>query len=198
MSYVNAVVEAGGVPVVLPPIEKPTSDILSKFDGFILSGGDDPQMEPYGIATHPKATPVLIERQSYETALLDYFNDSPDTPLLCICLGMQMLALSRGGTLNQHLPDTHPESHEIHWGQIHDIKSVNETTLASGNVWSSHRQAIDDAGDLRVLARSSDGVIEAIDDPSRAFTLAVQWHPERTENEPLGADLFKQLILASM
>lgn len=197
MSYVNAIENAGGTPVVLPPIENPSTELLTRFDGFILSGGDDPHMEPFGIPTHPKATLVLKERQSFEYTLLKFLNDSPDTPLLCICLGMQMLALSRGGALNQHLEDTHPDSHSIHMGQAHSIDSTDESTISSGIVWSSHHQAIEHAGDLRVLARSKDGVIEAIDDPSRSFTLGVQWHPERTENSELGTNLFERLVEAS-
>ena len=196
MTYVDAISKAGGVPAILPPIEQLSPVELARFDGFVLSGGDDPQMEPFGGVTHPKSTPVLEARQESETRLLGYLNETPDKPLLCICLGMQMLALSRGGRLNQHLPDSHPDTHQIHWGEVHEIRSADETILPSGEVWSSHRQAVDDPADLRILARSTDGVIEAVDDPTRVFTLGIQWHPERTANDALGIDLFRRLVTA--
>jgi putative glutamine amidotransferase len=200
MTYAQAVEAAGGIPVILPPTSTDPqiiSQLIAQFDGFILSGGDDPVMEPFGAPTHPNVTRVLPARQAFESELITQLNNHPDIPVLGICLGMQMLALGRGGTLNQYLPDTH-DTHESHWNQSHEITSIDETALPSGSVYSSHKQAVSDIADFRVLATSPDGIIEAFDDPSRAFTLAIQWHPERTENPELGVNLFKRLINASI
>lgn len=196
MTYSNAVLLAGGLPAILPPIASDLSHLIEHFDGFILTGGDDPQTEPFGVPTHPAAVRVLEDRQSFETNLLALLNEHPHVPVLGICLGMQMMALCNGGTLNQHLPDTH-DTHSTHWEHEHAIQSIDQSVLKSGVVYSKHRQAVEDPGKYRVLATSSDGIIEAIDDPSRAYTLGVQWHPERTNNEQLGQRIINQFVEAA-
>lgn len=193
MTYAQAILNAGGIPVILPPTPGNVDDLISRFDAFIFSGGDDPKTESFGSPTHKSAIPVLDDRQAFETQLINELNNHPEIPVLGICLGMQMLALCNNGSLNQHLPDTH-DSHEIHWNHEHEIQSTNETIVSSGTVFSSHRQAVLDPGTLRVLATAPDGVIEAVDDPTRAFTLAIQWHPERTTDQSLGQALFNKLI----
>ena len=117
-------------------------------------------------------------------------------PVLGICLGMQMMGLVAGGVLNQHLPETHP-SHADHWEHTHEIRSNDESVLVSGMTYSKHRQAMQDTGSMQTLATAHDGVIEAIYDPSRRFYLGVQWHPERTENVPLGQRIIDQLVDAA-
>ena len=196
MTYAQSVIHAGGVPVILPPTPGRIDDLISRFDAFIFSGGDDPKTEPFGHPTHTHALPVLEPRQSFETELINELSNHPEVPVLGICLGMQMLALCRGGTLNQHLPDTH-SSHASHWDAPHKVVSNDESAIPSGSVYSMHRQSVTDPGELRVLATSPDGIIEAINDPSRAFTLAVQWHPERTQDPNLGQALFDNLILSA-
>jgi putative glutamine amidotransferase len=196
MTYAQSVLDAGGMPVILPPTPGHVDDLIARFDGFILSGGDDPRTEPFGHPTHPEAVPVLEDRQSFEMELIGELDRHPEIPVLGICLGMQMLVLCAGGTLNQHLPDTH-ESHAIHWDHEHEIISAYPEQIASGAVWSGHRQAISEPGSFRVLASSLDGVIEAIDDPNRKFMLGIQWHPERTADRNLGQGLFDRLVQAS-
>lgn len=198
MTYANAVHNAGAIPVILPPVSNNPDTIatlLTRFDAFILSGGDDPKTEPYGVPSHSAITPVLAARQSFETQLINQLNNHPDIPVLGICLGMQMLALTTGGSLNQHLPDTH-DSHADHWKNNHPIISKNESILPSGTSFSAHRQAVADPGTYQVLATAPDGVIEAIYDPDAKFRLAIQWHPERTPFAPLGQNLFNRLVEA--
>ena len=196
MTYSSAVLRAGAIPVILPPIPSDLTQLIEHFDAFILTGGDDPQTESFGVPTHPAAVRVLEDRQSFETNLLNLLNDHPQVPVLGICLGMQMMALCNGGTLNQHLPDTHA-THSAHWEHEHTIESIDQSVLKSGAVYSKHRQAVEDPGKYRVLATSSDNIIEAIDDPDRAFTLGVQWHPERTTNDQLGQHIINQLVDAA-
>jgi putative glutamine amidotransferase len=200
MTYSRAIERAGGIAVILPPMtqhsKRTTTALLSSFDGFILSGGDDPQMESFGTPTHQASTLVLPDRQSFETNLIQELNARPEIPVLGICLGMQMLALCNNGQLNQHLPDTH-EDHQVHWEHDHEIISIENSILPSGTVYSKHRQAVSDPGKMRVIATSHDDIIEAIDAPDRAFTLGVQWHPERTENDELGQGLIDQLVEAA-
>ncbi|MCC6321766.1 MAG: gamma-glutamyl-gamma-aminobutyrate hydrolase family protein [Phycisphaerales bacterium] len=106
LTYTRAIVRAGGLPVILDPDESLIEDQLGKFDGFVLIGGDDPRTEPFGVPTHPAATPMHELRQRYETALARRLLDSPEVPVLGICLGMQMLGLIGGAAIDQHMPET--------------------------------------------------------------------------------------------
>lgn len=196
MTYTHSVLGAGGIPVILPPAPMHIPDLIERFDAFILTGGDDPVTEPFGHPTHPESVRVLPDRQQFETSLLKELQNHPQIPVLGICLGMQMMGLVAGGVLNQHLPETH-KSHADHWEHTHEITSADESILASGITYSKHRQAIQDPGSMRTLAIAHDGVIEAIDDPNRRFYLGVQWHPERTDNHPLGQRIIDQLVDAA-
>ncbi len=187
-AYSQMIAQAGGVPIILPHRLECLDAYLHLCAGFVLSGGDDPRMEEFGRPTHPRATPLDSDRQAFEVALLRAI--SPDQPALGVCLGMQLMALVAGGDLDQYLPETLP-THEQHWGQkIHEISG----TIGSGLVLSHHRQAVSSPGRLEIAATSPDGVIEAIRDPACRFRVGVQWHPERTADDALGAGLFRGLI----
>jgi putative glutamine amidotransferase len=200
LNYAQSVADAGGIPVFLPPIPSLATEHARHLDAFVFTGGDDVRMEDFGVPTHPAASPVHRQRQAYEVALLDALRDgTPDTPVLGICLGMQIMSVHAGATLNQHLPDTTPSAAE-HKG-THGVSPLpgvpGPLTLSPGEVSSSHHQAIEKPGPLRVLARSEDGVIEAVTASGRKCYVGVQWHPERTEDPGLGLGLFKQLIDAA-
>ncbi len=187
-AYSALVAEAGGTPVILPHRLDRLGEYLEWCAGFVLTGGDDPKMEEFGSATHPKATPLDPQRQAFEVALIRAA--APTQPILGVCLGMQLMALVAGGRLDQHLPETHA-GHEAHWGQkTHPVSG----DLGTGAVLSHHRQAVADPGRLKVVARAHDGLIEAVADPACRFRLGVQWHPERTADPPLGRLLFGRLV----
>ncbi|HHN77666.1 MAG TPA: gamma-glutamyl-gamma-aminobutyrate hydrolase family protein [Phycisphaerales bacterium] len=192
-AYAACVDRAGGLPVLLPPRSGRADELASMIDAAVLTGGDDPIMEDFGAPTHPAATPVHPMRQAFERALLDALHDR-GTPVLGVCLGMQYMALHAGGKLDQDLPE--PEA-RMHRDATHEIRGEGGWPFGDGPVHSSHHQAIADPGALRVLARSDDGLIEAVGDPGARFWIGVQWHPERTEYAPLGQALFDALIRAS-
>ncbi len=200
LTYSRAVVEAGGLPVILSPIAELAIDHVAACDAVILTGGDDPIMEAFGGVTHPKATPMHPLRQAYELALLAALDASPATPVLGICLGMQLMSLHAGGRLNQCLAES-LDSHARHVRDAqHPVSAVAGSVLGpmdGGPVASNHRQGVEDSGSLRLVARADDGLIEAVDDPGRRFYAGVQWHPERTSAPRLGADLFKRLVDAA-
>jgi putative glutamine amidotransferase len=190
--YARIVHEEGGLPIILPPIASLAEVYVERCDGIILTGGDDPIMERWGIATHPKAKKIHPDRQQFELALLDAL-DRRARPALGVCLGMQLMGLHAGGSLDQHLPDTLATADD-HWGRKpHAIAGE----LGEGIVLSHHRQALTDPGTLRVVAEAPDGVIEAVADPLRAFYIGVQWHPERTDDATLGCSIIRMLIDAS-
>jgi len=197
LAYAEAVTRAGGFPVLLPPIPEQIPAQVAFCDAWVLTGGDDPRTEEFGEPTHPAVTPLDPIRQGYEVALLRALGaDRSPPPVLGVCLGMQLMALVAGGTLDQHLPDVLSTADD-HWNRAHDIEPVNGSLLGAGEVHSRHRQAVSDPGALRVCARAADGVIEAVDDPDQRFYLGVQWHPERTADATLGANLFSRLVRAA-
>jgi len=193
-AYAQCVADAGGLPVLISPVGVHASDAFRTLDALVLTGGDDPRTEPFGEPTHPAATLVRPERQAFETELLEAAPHS--LPVLGVCLGMQMMALVAGGRLDQHLPES-CHTHADHDRAVHPVVPESETWLPEGQVHSKHHQAVSDPGSLRVLARAHDGVIEAIGDPMNPFRLGVQWHPERTADIGLGAELFQRLIAAA-
>lgn len=199
-AYAEAVLRCGGLPVLLPvPSLSEDADGLARayvgaFHAFVLTGGDDPATEAYGEPTHPMANRVAPERQRFEESLLRALEAESGTPVLGVCLGMQMMALHAGGRLNQHLPDDTPTHGEHGGDNLHRVLPEPGVTSAlrlpaSGcRVASWHHQAVRDAGRLRVMARAPDGVIEGVHDPARRFYVGVQWHPERTRGDGAAGD----------
>lgn len=196
-AYAQAVTAAGGVAVMLACETDSIQRYVELCQGFVLTGGDDPATEAFGEPTHPRASVMDAARQSFELALLTAIEAGPN-PAAClgICLGMQLMALHAGGQLHQHLPDvlgdTAAAAHVSN--RPHPVSFEDGR---SGQVISHHHQAVANPGRLRVMARAPDGVIEAIEDPSRPCYLGVQWHPERGGDPALSADLFQRLVAAA-
>jgi putative glutamine amidotransferase len=123
---------------------------------------------------------------------------------------MQHMAMHAGGSMHQHLPEVLADAAIHQHDNRHRVmmESLNVPTRLLGNgaidanspaetVVSSHRQAVSDPGRLRVIARAPDHIIEAIDDPTRAFYVGVQWHPERGGQGLFNSALFAQLVFAA-
>ena len=198
LAYANSVHKAGGLPVLLAPIPELIPEYLRLCQGFVFTGGDDPRMEAFGKPTHPKASPMHPIRQAFDTAMLGELLRRKQSPTLGVCLGMQMMALVAGGDLNQHLPDTLPTHADHYHNAVHPVHVEVGGLLAQSQqpVVSYHRQAVSDPGKLSVIAKSSDGLIEAVAAEGGRFFVGVQWHPERTGDGPLGQGVFDQLIQA--
>ena len=197
-AYSRAVAAAGGVPVLLPHEPELAAAYARSCEGFILTGGVDPDTTAFGQPLHAHARPMDARRQAFELALLECLGRRmPDKPVLGVCLGMQLMALHAGGRLNQYLPDTlaQPEVHAQ--DRRHEVVlRVTDSVLgvAGGSIVSAHRQAVADPGALRVVAAAPDGVIEAVDDPARRFYLGVQWHPERGGEDGLSRGLIERML----
>jgi len=199
-AYCESVERAGGVPVLLPPNVLLVNEYLARCDGFVFTGGNDPRTEAFGVPTHAKANPMHPLRQEFEMKLLARLQTG-DAPVLGVCLGMQMMSLTAGGRLNQHMPENVP-SHAEHWGAEHPVAAIvggarEPGFRLEGIVQSKHKQAVVDAGTLTPISRSADGVLEAVFDASRKFYVGVQWHPERTRDAAVGQKLFDELVRAA-
>src|SRR5262245_1441693 len=108
-SYIRAIQRAGGIAVMLPPdeaVERDPDDVLELLDGLILAGGADMDPATYGEAPHPETRGTVAERDEFELALARRALER-DLPLLGVCRGMQVMNVAAGGTLLQHLPDSH-------------------------------------------------------------------------------------------
>ena len=191
--YLDAVVQAGGLPVILSPHPELAAEYVAACDGIVLSGGKDVIMEDWDLVTHDQARPVSRLRQDFERAMIAALESVPDQPVLGICLGMQLMGIEHGAAFDQHLPDKILTAGD----HLDDAEHRIEGPEFNGSVTSHHHQALQDGGRLAVIARAHDGVVEGIADPDRKFYMGVQWHPERTPDENLGIRLFERLVTAS-
>jgi len=182
-AYVEAVTRAGGRAVLLPPDDL-DADVLRVLDGLVLSGGADLDPGLYGQQPGP-LTMTRPERDRAEM-LLTRAALAADLPVLGVCRGVQVLAVAAGGSLYQHLPDV--LGHEKHrpapgvYGE-HEARFTPGSRIADlmGDdlgIHCYHHQGVADAGALTVTGHTEDGLIEAVEDPTRKFVLGVQWHPE--------------------
>ncbi|HEX2728459.1 MAG TPA: gamma-glutamyl-gamma-aminobutyrate hydrolase family protein [Rubrobacteraceae bacterium] len=194
LDYVEGVAHAGGVPVVLPPVgeRRAAEAVIGGLDGLLLSGGSDLDPGYYGEKPIPELSVTLPERDAFEMALLGEALRR-GIPVFGICRGLQVLNVALGGTLYQDLPaqlgkeilehrQESPKWQPTHEVEIHEGSWVGGITDCTNvKVNSYHHQSIKDLADgLRASARSSDGVIEAIEshDFSEQWIVGVQWHAE--------------------
>jgi putative glutamine amidotransferase len=203
-SYIDAVQRAGGLALMLPPDERAREapdEVLDLLDGLILAGGADIDPAAYGETVHSETRGTVPERDDFEIALARRALER-DLPLLGICRGMQLMNVAAGGTLLQHLPESH--GHHEHRrnpgsfdGADHDVRLTDGSLAAraAGEVHhatkSHHHQGVDRIGDgLEVTGWSAiDELPEAFEAPDRRFALGVQWHPEADETSRLIAAL---------
>ncbi len=213
MTYLRGIEAAGGLPVVMPPLdERAIESLLDRLDGICLSGGPDLDPETYGAEPHRELGPTEPELDRFELAVARRA-DARGMPILAICRGTQALNVVRGGILHQHIPEISEEiahrqsapgneaSHPV-WvdpaSKLAEALGDTEVEVAEiADVNSFHHQAIDRLGEgLRISARAPDGTIEAVEDPSRRFLIGVQWHAETLVHRPYEAALFRHFVEA--
>ena len=203
--YVDVVRLAGGVPLILPSVEGEIPEALDAIQGLILPGGGDVDPAHYGGPRHEANYGISAERDGFEMRLARAAMSRPDLPILCICRGMQLLNVTLGGDLIQHIPDhfgenvihRHPERLPVEHLVRIDAQSRLGSILGTSemSVHSIHHQAVGRLGDgLRAVAWSPDGVVEAVESSDGRFLLAVQWHPEwKAHENPQSQTFFKLL-----
>jgi putative glutamine amidotransferase len=206
ITYVRAIEAAGGVPVVMPPLgPAAVPALVARLDGLLLSGGPDLAPEAYDAQPHAELGTTEPGLDAFEYEIVREALGI-GLPILGICRGAQALNVACGGTLHQHLPDVVGDAvmhRQCEDGRrpTHPVDIVPGSRLARilGTthlaVNSFHHQAVDRLGaGLRVGARSPDGTIEAVEDPTRPLVLAVQWHAETLADGPAHRALFEELV----
>lgn len=199
--YADAVVRAGGLPLLLPPVGPALAEeAVDALDGLILTGGADVAPERYGAQRSPHTGATQSHRDEWEFALAEAALQC-ELPLLGICRGMQVLNVVLGGTLVQHLPDVVGHSdHGAIQGEFarHGVRFAPQSRLGQllGSrieVATHHHQAVCDPGrGLQPTGWADDGTIEALELAGSSWVLGVQWHPEAYD----GAVLFAAFVAA--
>ena len=187
LPYADAVLRAGGVPVVLTPVGGPEDigRVLERVDGLLLGGGDDFDTERLGLEpVHPSAVLTPTSKQDWDFALARAAIERL-TPVLGICYGMQLLGLAEGAGIHQHLPEDCPEAGEHTGDTLHPVQIEPGSKLADLvgvdpiEVVSRHHQALAEVSPPGSgSARDAAGGVEAIERDAHPFALGGQWHPE--------------------
>jgi len=199
--YYKQVVAAGGTPLMIPPVANKDVIIntLDHIDGLLLTGGGDynplwgneePSPKLHSINAERDLPELLITRLAYNRQI----------PMLGICRGIQTLALALGGKVIQDIDSEIKHSQEAERSlTTHSVIIKKDSTLF--NIYgeekifvnSFHHQAVGDTGSrFNVVAKSKDGITEAIESSEFKPIIGVQWHPEWLEEE--GLKLFKWLV----
>lgn len=199
-NYAQAIAEAGGVPIVIPPTADPAT-IADLIDGWLIPGGDDIDAAHFGETNHPKVELQDPARFAIEKEI--FARIDPAMPVFGICYGCQFLNVARGGTLEQHLPDRVGGDHHT-GGTLGPNAIAPESLLAAAAQTdrivgkSYHHQAVGAVGEgLKAVAHHADGTIEAVEATDRPWMIGVQWHPERTLEDPATRRLFESFVAAA-
>ena len=208
--YFDAVLAAGGLPILLPPLGKESEidALLAKLDGIILTGGLDMDPRRNGQAMTNSIQPMADRRDASDRLLVRRVIER-EIPVLAIGVGMQQINVLMGGTLFLHLPTEFPKSmpHFDPSGGPHRHIVLLEPNTKIDEIYgggelrvnSRHHQAINTLGKgLRVGAKSPDGVIESIESEDQDwFCMGVQWHPEADTASALDMQLFECFVQAT-
>ena len=213
--YEASISLAGGTPWVVDQVTADPEDVIGVANGLLLTGSRGVSPSCYGEASRVSFSAAQAGRDDYEIDLVRRALDA-DLPVFAICRGIQVLNVSRGGTLVQDISTEVPDSLEHRLAAppyepsalAHDVWVEEGSRLAtltrerftgadSYRVNSRHRQALKALGTgLLVTAAASDDVIEAIEDPTHRFCLGVQWHPENFHRTGEFTSLFEGFVQA--
>lgn len=199
--YIDKVAQAGAMPLLLAPydIDEHAADaLLDLLDALVLTGGLDVDPSRYGRERHPQTRPASPQRDVFELTLARRAL-LRSMPILGICRGMQLLNVTFGGTLHQHLPEVlgHPVHKTSFESELVEGTAAFNVTLDPNSLvadwvgapstygWSNHHQGIAQLGDgLIATGWAEDGLTVAIE-MSAGPVVGVQWHPEVDPRSPV-------------
>ena len=205
LGYLRAIEQAGGLPMVMPPLKLDAIEpLLRQLSGLCLPGGPDVSPRTYGAASHPSLGPTEPALDGFELAVAR-LADMAGLPVLAIGRGMQVLNVARGGTLHQHIPEISREvehrqpepgdstSHGVEVEPSSELSAIVGSTRLAVN--SFHHQCVDQIGEaLAAVARAPDGTIEAIEAKDREFLLGVQWNAELLADRAPHSLIFERFV----
>ncbi len=210
-AYLDAIEQAGGVPVIIPSTlaNGGWEALYARLDGILFSGGGDIAVEHFNGEPHPKIDDIEPERDAMELSML-HAAASGGKPFLGICRGCQLVNVALGGTLYTHLADQlpgalhHDNPGNMRYDLVHEVQ-IEEGTFAASvlgqpivRVNSHHHQGLKDiAPQLKVAGRAPDGLVEVVELPGHPFGLAVQWHPEWLTDQESTRSLFGKFVQAA-
>jgi len=190
--YVRALLTAGAIPLILPPMpsSRALRRLLARLDGLLLSGGNfDIHPSFYGEKPIAALGKIKAERSAFELELTTAALKQ-DLPVLGICGGAQALNVALGGSLYQDIRVQVPDAQE-HQQSKKNVKRGHRVTiqprtllgtiirLGHIEVNTTHHQGVKTLGrGLIVNATAGDGIVEGIESTRHSFVIGVQWHPE--------------------
>lgn len=201
----DSISAAGAEPVPLESLE--SLEACAPGAVVVCGGAFDIPPEWYGQRAVARVDRPRLERSRLERAVLREA-ERRRLPVLGICNGAQLMAVTRGGSLVQDLSTQWPRALQHEQGEsgdraVHPVDLTPDSRLASllgetrFDVNSTHHQGIDSPGrGVQIVGRAPDGVVEAIEDPALEFWIGVQWHPERLRCAH-GPRLFEALVRAA-
>jgi putative glutamine amidotransferase len=214
-NYEEAVRKAGGEPVLVSLKNRAEQDrVIPTLDAFVLPGSPaDVEPAEYGATNKGMSAPADMPRELADRAILAHAF-AEKKPVLAICYGCQLLNVYLGGTLIQDVrselgttaphrkKDLSPEPTDdpIHGAKFEPVSRLAEIASdEQAKINSSHHQAIAKPGkNLRVTARSTDGVIEGVEWTGDSnWVVGVQWHPERMLGDAFSERLFRDFVAAA-
>ncbi len=205
--YYECIIEAGGIPVVLP-LQQDAADLsrlLDQLDGFLMIGGQDLDPRRDGFMLHPTVRFMEEKRELFDRQLIRLIADRR-LPVFGIGVGMQLLNVSQGGNLFLHIsediPDAIPHKDLQDVGHRHGLdvtpKSLMDRVYGDGEIRvnSMHHMSVDEvAPGFIVTARCPDGVVEAIESEIEGwFAIGTQFHPEADSSSALDLRIFEEFI----
>ncbi|MFZ5833728.1 MAG: gamma-glutamyl-gamma-aminobutyrate hydrolase family protein [Planctomycetota bacterium] len=205
--YFDALIKAGAVPVVIPPLTEidDINQVLDLLDGVVLVGGADLDPRRDGYMVHPSMRMLDPRREDFDRKLMRLVA-ARRMPVFGVGCGMQLLNVSLGGTLFYHIPEDLPRAlpHSDSLDRAHrhaltvEMGSLMERVYGEGEIRvnSMHHMAIDDvAPGFAVTARCPDGVVEAIESTMDDwFAMGTQFHPEADSASALDLRIFEEFL----
>ena len=192
-NYIRAIREFGGIPRTLYP--GISEDAYADIDGLLLTGGGDIHPDNFDAEWHPMLKFVDEDRDALEIPICQDAI-AADLPVFGICRGIQIMSVAMGGSLYQDIPSEFPKEASPQ-SQVDDVDSRHTIEIVAGSrlnqitgkradeVNSAHHQAVRENGEgFEVTARTTEGIIEAMENRSKRFVLGVQYHPERMLETP--------------